>query len=189
MGKNLLIKGADFHINAIENIPPTPPTPSDLLYEFNGSVNGEQVDIGLKLFTELTNWTMFVSWNNIAVTDATVNTMWFKCGHYNEGELMVCAFNKNSGKYYTKFCNAKYYIPDGLNYIESVQQTGKIGFRRNGNIGQITFDGVTWQNSNIVLPTATDYTLNVKKPNVNGTAVIKLYNSSDKDISQLFSYQ
>lgn len=181
MGKNLIIKNADFSQNAIESI-----GPSDLLYSFSGSVNGTTIDTGLQLFTSITEWTMFLSWNNITTIDTTKNSSWCICGHFNEGELTACTFNKNDGSYYTKFCKANFFVPDGLNYISQVQQTGKIGFRRNGNIGQITFDGVTWRNSNIVLPVATDWTFKVKSPNLNGTAVIKLYNSSDKDISKLF---
>lgn len=182
MAKNLIIKNADFSQNAIESI-----GPSDLLYSFSGSVNGTTIDTGLQLLTSITEWTMFVNWSNIVCIGSPTPAEWL----YTPGDsrLSICAYNKQSQRYFTVFKKSQYYTVDGVNYIEPVANTGKIGLRRNGNLGQITFDGVIWENSNIVLPLGVDVPLRIKNPQFTGTAEVKIFNSATKDISQLFSYQ
>lgn len=181
MGKNLIIKNADFSQNAIESI-----VPSDLLYSFSGSVNGTTIDTGLHLLTSITEWTMFVGWSNTICTDSTRWADWLNIGSAGIGRLNVCGWNRTGRSYYTTYEKAEFYNPDGVSYIENVANTGKIGFRRNGNLGQITFDGAIWMNTNIVLPISEDRTLMIKNPYFTGTAEVKIFNSATKDISQFF---
>lgn len=178
MAKNLIIKNADFSQNAIESIGP------DLLYSFSGSVNGITIDTGLQLLTSITEWTMFVNWSNIVCTNLQSFGEWLTT--LGNSRLSICGYNSNSQRYFTVYKKSDYYTMDGVNYIEPVKNTGKIGLRRNGNLGQITFDGVIWKNSNIVLPVSTAASLKIKSPNFIGTAEVKIFNSATKDISQLF---
>ena len=182
MGKKIIIKNADFSQNAVEPI-----APSDLLYSFSGSVNGETIDTNLHLLTSVTEWTMFVKWSNIICTGLANWVDWLRTS--GDSRISVCAYNKTNQKYYTVYKKSNYYTVDGVSYIEPVENTGKIGLRRNGNLGQITFDGIIWKNTNIVLPIGEERTLMLKNPQITGTADVKIFNSGTKDISQLFSYQ
>lgn len=180
MGKNLIIKNADFSQNAIESI-----VPSDLLYSFSGSVNGTPIDTGLHLLTSITEWTMFVKWSNIICIDSNVWGHWLTSG--GNARIDVCSYNKTTKRYYTAYKKKDYYNIDGVSYIEPVDNIiGRMGFRRNGNLGQITFNGVIWKNINIVLPVEEESTIKLKSPNMTGTAEVKIFNSATKDISQLF---
>lgn len=179
MGKNLIIKNADFSQNAIESI-----VPSDLLYSFSGSVNGTTIDTGLHLLTSVTEWTMFVEWSNIICTDLNSRGIWLTT--QGDSRIEVCSYNNKNNMYFTVYKKDNYYTIDGVSYIEPVKNTGKIGLRRNGNLGQITFDGIIWRNTNIVLPIEEERTLKIKSPIITGTAEVKIFNSATKDISQLF---
>lgn len=179
MGTNLIIKNADFSQNAIESI-----VPSDLLYSFSGSVNGITIDTGLHLLTSVTKWTMFVKWSNISCIDENSWVGWLST--QGDSRIEVCGYNSKSKNYYTVYRKSNYYTIDGVSYIEPVGNTGKIGLRRNGYLGQITFDGIIWKNTNIVLPIEEERTLKIKSPKIIGTAEVKIFNSATKDISQLF---
>lgn len=140
MGKALVIKGANFATNAIDQVTPAPITK---LVDFNGVCDGNfyLYDVDL-ISTSAPDWTCFVQ---------------FSWGGGRTGEIRLFYFKSSDNVVQVGYTvNNQFYKAAASAYSASTIHTfdnsiRKIGFKKQNGHVYSTFDGVSWTQTEIVL--------------------------------------
>lgn len=140
MGKRIVIKGANFSINAIEQLTPTP---TSKIIDFEGSCQGSLVSYQVDLLSSsATDWVLFAqfAWQGgrtgeIRLFDIRSNTNVCQIGFTNNHQFYRSAS-----------------ISSGTTYIHTFSNDiRKIGFKKNSNHIYVTFNGTDWTQTEMVV--------------------------------------
>lgn len=139
MGKRLEIKGANFSANAIEHITPIPLTK---LIDFDGACEGNLITQSVDLIsTAAPDWVCFCQ---------------FAWQGGRTGEIRLFGFTSNdrviqvgytSNKQYYKAANVEYSASSIIRFDNSIR---KIGFKKQNGHVYVTFDGVSWSQTEFI---------------------------------------
>ena len=175
MGKRLEIKGANFSANAIERVTPIP---LQKIIDFDGACDGTVVSIPVDLIsTSATDWTMFAqfAWQGGRTGEIRLFD--------NRSTTNVLQFGYTGNKQFYKSAGVEYSASALIYFDNSIR---KIGFRKkNGHI-YVTFDGVSWTQTQMVLDSNIGSTNIFSQAPVLTELRVTVWNDPDYNIAPLF---
>lgn len=139
MGKRLEIKGANFSANAIEHITPVPLTK---LVDFDGVCQGQLITYSVDLISTLApDWVCFIqfAWQGGRTGEIRL------FGFTSDDRVIQAGYTSNKQFYKAA---ERTYSASALHYFDNAIR--KIGFKKQNGHVYVTFDGVSWSQTEFI---------------------------------------